>query len=129
MELRHLRYFVALAEHLSFTRAAARVHVTQSTLSHQIRQLEDEVGQTLFDRIGKKVVTTEAGELFLGFATRALQEVDHGIATLKPTSRGLSGQVRSSLRGGSLSHLVVEAAGVDVAEALGLLFQGDASLP
>jgi LysR family cyn operon transcriptional activator len=94
MELRHLRYFVALAEYLSFTRAAQRVHVTQSTLSHQIRQLEEELGQTLFDRIGRKVVTTEAGELFLGFATRALQEVDHGIATLKPSSRSLSGQVR-----------------------------------
>ena len=94
MELRHLRYFVALAEYLSFTRAAQRVHVTQSTLSHQIRQLEEELGQPLFDRIGRKVVTTEAGELFLGFATRALQEVDHGIATLKPSSRGLSGQVR-----------------------------------
>jgi LysR family cyn operon transcriptional activator len=93
MELRHLRYFVALAEYLSFTRAAQRVHVTQSTLSHQIRQLEEELGQTLFDRIGRKVVTTEAGELFLGFATRALQEVDHGIATLKPGSRGLSGQL------------------------------------
>ena len=80
MELRHLRYFVALAECLSFTRAAERVHVTQSTLSHQIRQLEEEVGQPLFDRIGKKVVTTEAGELFLGFASRALKEVDQGIA-------------------------------------------------
>ena len=66
MELRHLRYFVALADCLSFTRAAERVHVTQSTLSHQIRQLEEELGQTLFDRIGKKVVTTEAGELFFG---------------------------------------------------------------
>ena len=57
MELRHLRYFVALAECLSFTRAAERVHVTQSTLSHQIAQLEEELGQPLFDRIGKKVVT------------------------------------------------------------------------
>jgi LysR family cyn operon transcriptional activator len=94
MELRHLRYFVALAEYLSFTRAAARVHVTQSTLSHQIRQLEEELGQPLFDRIGKKVVTTEAGELFLGFAVRALKEVDHGLAVLKPSAAGLSGQVR-----------------------------------
>ncbi|MGZ5130407.1 MAG: LysR substrate-binding domain-containing protein [Caldimonas sp.] len=94
MELRHLRYFVALAEYLSFTRAAARVHVTQSTLSHQIRQLEEEVGQPLFDRIGKKVVTTEAGELFLAFATRALKEVDLGLAMLKPGSGGLTGQVR-----------------------------------
>jgi LysR family transcriptional regulator, cyn operon transcriptional activator len=94
MELRHLRYFVALAESLSFTRAAGRVHVTQSTLSHQIRQLEDEVGQPLFDRIGKKVVTTEAGELFLGFAARALKEVDLGLAMLKPGGGGLTGQVR-----------------------------------
>lgn len=94
MELRHLRYFVALAENLSFTRAAERVHVTQSTLSHQIRQLEEEVGQPLFERIGKKVITTEAGELFLGFARRAMQEVDHGIALLQPHTGGLSGQVR-----------------------------------
>ncbi|MDP3821638.1 MAG: LysR substrate-binding domain-containing protein [Burkholderiales bacterium] len=94
MELRHLRYFTALAETLSFTRAAERVHVTQSTLSHQIRQLEDEVGQPLFDRIGKKVVTTEAGELFLGFAGRALKEVDLGLAMLKPGAGGLTGQVR-----------------------------------
>ena len=94
MELRHLRYFVALAEYLSFTRASERVHVTQSTLSHQIRQLEEEVGQPLFDRIGKKVVTTEAGELFLAFAARALKEVDHGIAMLKPGAGGLTGRVR-----------------------------------
>ena len=94
MELRHLRYFVALAEYLSFTKAADRVHVTQSTLSHQIRQLEDEVGQPLFDRIGKKVVTTEAGELFLGFAARALKEVDLGLAMLKPGGGGLTGEVR-----------------------------------
>jgi LysR family cyn operon transcriptional activator len=94
MELRHLRYFVALAEYLSFTRAAARVHVTQSTLSHQIRQLEEEVGQPLFDRIGKKVVTTEAGELFLAFASRALKEVDLGLAMLKPGGSDLTGQVR-----------------------------------
>ena len=94
MELRHLRYFVALAECLSFTQAAARAHVTQSTLSHQIRQLEDEVGQALFDRIGRKVVTTEAGELFLAFATRALKEVDHGIAMLQPGGGALTGQLR-----------------------------------
>ncbi|NUZ07983.1 LysR substrate-binding domain-containing protein [Piscinibacter koreensis] len=94
MELRHLRYFKALADSLSFTKAASRVHVTQSTLSHQIRQLEDELGQQLFDRIGKKVVTTEAGELFLAFATRALKEVDYGIAMLKPTGSGLTGKVR-----------------------------------
>ncbi len=94
MELRHLRYFVALADCLSFTRAAEHVHVTQSTLSHQIRQLEEEIGQTLFERIGRKVVTTEAGELFLAYATRALREVDQGIATLRPGGGGLTGRVR-----------------------------------
>lgn len=94
MELRHLRYFVALADCRSFTRAAERTHVTQSTLSHQIRQLEDEIGQPLFDRIGRKVVTTEAGELFLAFASRALKEVDQGIAMLKPGGGDLTGQVR-----------------------------------
>jgi LysR family cyn operon transcriptional activator len=94
MEMRHLRYFVALADCLSFTRAAERVHVTQSTLSHQIKQLEDEIGQPLFERIGKKVVTTEAGELLRGFATRALKEVDQGIALLKPGAGNLTGTVR-----------------------------------
>jgi len=71
MELRHLRYFVTLAEELSFTRAAERMHVTQSTLSHQIKQIEDEIGQRLFDRIGKRVVITDAGEALLPNATRA----------------------------------------------------------
>jgi len=94
MELRHLRYFVALADCRSFTRAAERTHVTQSTLSHQIRQLEDELGQLLFDRIGRKVVTTEAGELFFAFASRALKEVDQGVAMLVPGSSSLTGQVR-----------------------------------
>ena len=94
MELRHLRYFVAVAESLSFTRAAERVHVTQSTLSHQIRQLEDEVGQVLFDRLGKKVFMTEAGQLFLAHAQRALREVDAGLALLRPEAGGLSGQLR-----------------------------------
>lgn len=94
MELRHLRYFVSLAECLSFTRAAERVHVTQSTLSHQIRQLEDELGQPLFERIGKRVVLTEAGENFLGYASKALREVDDGLSHLKRAADELSGEVR-----------------------------------
>ena len=94
MELRHLRYFVALAECLSFTRAAQRVHVTQSTLSHQIKQLEDELGHALFERIGKRVVLTEAGETFLAHASKALLEVDHGLSNLKHAGDELSGEVR-----------------------------------
>ena len=94
MELRHLRYFVALAECLNFTRAAERLHVTQSTLSHQIRQLEEELGEALFERIGKRVVMTEPGEVFLEYAARALREVDQGLGALKQSSQGLAGEVR-----------------------------------
>ena len=82
MELRHLRYFVALAECLSFTRAAERVHVTQSTLSHQIRQLEEELGHPLFDRIGKRVMQTAAGETFPRSASKALRDVEQGRSDL-----------------------------------------------
>ena len=95
MELRHLRYFTALAECLNFTRAAERVHVTQSTLSHQIRQLEEEAGRPLFDRIGKRVVLTEAGEVFLTFASKALKEVDQGLSTLREeAARPMTGTLR-----------------------------------
>ena len=99
MELRHLRYFVALAEHLSFTRAAERVHVTQSTLSHQIKQLEDELGHPLFQRLGKRVVLTEAGESFLGYASKALREVDDGVSHLLRAGDEVSGEVRIGATG------------------------------
>lgn len=84
MELRHLRYFDALAETLNFTRAAERLHVTQSTLSHQIRQLEDEIGSELFDRSTRHVRLTEAGELLRSYATPALQQIDRGLQALRP---------------------------------------------
>jgi LysR family transcriptional regulator, cyn operon transcriptional activator len=93
MELRHLRYFIALAETLSFTRAAERVHVTQSTLSHQIHQLEEEIGRGLFERVGRRVLLTPAGENFLGYASRALREVDQGVSELMRNQTELSGEV------------------------------------
>jgi LysR family transcriptional regulator, cyn operon transcriptional activator len=94
MELRHLRYFVALAEHLSFTIAAQNVHVTQSTLSHQIRQLEDELGCRLFERDGRRVTMTESGELFLERVRNALREVDEGVSTVRFGAEEMSGVVR-----------------------------------
>ncbi|HVZ42603.1 MAG TPA: LysR substrate-binding domain-containing protein [Ramlibacter sp.] len=94
MELRHLRYFVTLAECLHFTHAAERMHVTQSTLSHQIRQLEDELGHALFDRIGRRVTLTAAGDSFLGYAAKALREVDEGIGELKRAPDELTGELR-----------------------------------
>ena len=94
LELRHLRYFVSLAECLNFTRAAERVHVTQSTLSHQIAQLEQELGTALFERMARRVVLTEAGESFLAYAAKALKEVDQGVSDLKRAAGELSGVVR-----------------------------------
>src|SRR3977135_2092176 len=90
MELRHLRYFAAVAEHLNFTRAAETVHVTQSTLSHQIKQLETEIGPRLFDRIGKRIVITEAGEQLLGKVKHALSEIDDGLRAVRGAAPQLS---------------------------------------
>jgi LysR family transcriptional regulator, cyn operon transcriptional activator len=91
LELRHLRYFLTVAELQHVTRAAATLHVTQSTLSHQIRQLEEQLGAVLFDRVGRGVRLTQAGELFRTFALRALAEVDAGksaLAELDSMARG-----------------------------------------
>src|SRR6201994_3588770 len=75
MELRQLRYLVALAEELNFTRAAAREHIAQPALSQQIRRLEEEVGVGLVERTTRKVSLTEAGELLVGRARRTLAEM------------------------------------------------------
>ncbi|MGB6938072.1 MAG: LysR substrate-binding domain-containing protein [Xanthobacteraceae bacterium] len=93
MELRHLRYFAALAEQLSFTRAAEKVHITQSTLSHQIKQLEEEIGLRLFDRVGRRIVMTEAGEKLLGSVTTALREIDAGLQSVKGVAAPISGTI------------------------------------
>lgn len=76
MELRQLEYFVAVTEEAGFTRAAARLHVAQPGVSAQIRQLERELGQPLFDRSGRTVRLTEAGEAVLPYARAALAAVD-----------------------------------------------------
>lgn len=95
MELRHLRYFSALAQHLNFTVAAESLHVAQSTLSHQIKQLEDELGTNLFARTRGRVVNlTAAGSTFALFAHNALREVDEGIWSLKPEAAELQGSFR-----------------------------------
>jgi LysR family cyn operon transcriptional activator len=70
------------------------MHVTQSTLSHQIRQVEDELGQRLFDRIGRRVVITEVGEVLLQSATRALREVDDGLRQVAAAPDPLTGTLR-----------------------------------
>lgn len=93
MELRHLRYFIALAGSLNFTRAAERLHVTQSTLSHQIKQLEEEIGAALFDRAGKRVALTSAGDEFLHYCSKALHEIDLGLGALRQNGSEVAGEL------------------------------------
>jgi len=76
MELRHLRYFVAIAEAGTMAKAAERVFVTQSTLSHQLAQLEGEIGTDLFERIGRNLRLSDAGRTWLGHARGILAQVD-----------------------------------------------------
>src|SRR3954463_8523557 len=94
MELRHLRYFVAIAEERSFTRAAERLWVAQPGLSTQIRRLESELGIQLFDRHTRGVDLTEAGELFLERARAALAAADVARSTGHDLAEGLLGSVR-----------------------------------
>lgn len=94
MELRHLRYFDAIAETLNFTRAAERLHVTQSTLSHQIKQLEEELGTPLFDRSGKHVRMTEAGEILRSHMTPALEQIDLGLQALRAPGEAVTVSIR-----------------------------------
>src|SRR5215468_7436387 len=82
IELRHLRYFLAVAETAHFTRAAAKVNVTQPTLSHQIRELESQLNLELFDRVGRRVKLTAAGETLLLHARKVLHELDQAQSAL-----------------------------------------------
>lgn len=78
MELRQLKYFKEACERQNFSEAARVLHISQSTLSQQIKQLEDELDVLLFDRIGKRVVPTEAGRAFLPYAVRAIHDAEDG---------------------------------------------------
>src|SRR3712207_813290 len=93
MDLRQLRYLVAVADERQFTRAAARMHVAQPALSQQIRRLEDELGLALVDRTTRRVALTGAGELLVARARRALAEVDAARAELEDLAGIRSGRV------------------------------------
>lgn len=94
IELRHLRYFLEVARHEHISRAAEALHVTQSTLSHQIGQLEGLLGTRLFDRIGRGIQLTDAGRTFSDYARRALEEVDEGKFALDGLRDLVRGRVR-----------------------------------
>src|SRR5437764_2588633 len=93
MDLRQLRYVVALSEERHFTRAAAREHVAQPALSQQIRRLEEEVGVTLVERTTRQVAITHAGRLLAARARRILGEIDAGAAELAALKGMESGHV------------------------------------
>ncbi|MEM5399362.1 MULTISPECIES: DNA-binding transcriptional regulator HcaR [Paraburkholderia] len=88
MELRHLRYFIAVADELSFTRAAQRLHTAQPSLSQQIRNLEDEVGTPLFERTRRKVELTDAGKVFLAEARLVVAQADRAVARARQVGQG-----------------------------------------
>src|SRR5579875_44748 len=97
MDLRQLRYLVALAEELNFTRAAAAEHIAQPALSQQIRRLEEEVGVGLVERTTRKVALTEAGELLAVRARRILAEIE------------IAREERDALRGVDVGHVTIGA--------------------
>src|SRR5216684_7508090 len=94
MELRHLRYFVAIGEEENYRRAAQRLNVAQTALSTQIQDLEAELGFKLFDRLPRGVKLSAAGKLFLEDARRILQEVNEAAARAARVARGQSGTLR-----------------------------------
>jgi DNA-binding transcriptional LysR family regulator len=94
VELRHLRYFIAVAEELNFSRAAERLHMAQPPLSAAIRQLERELGVDLFTRTTREVTLTDAGRVFLEGARRTLAEADRAAEDAKRAGSGELGRLR-----------------------------------
>jgi LysR family transcriptional regulator, benzoate and cis,cis-muconate-responsive activator of ben and cat genes len=94
MELRHLRYFVAVAEEQNITRASAKLHVSQPAVSRQIRDLEDELGLALLERSAKAVRLTEAGRVFLGEARAVLHRAEEAVGTVRAAAGGTSGELQ-----------------------------------
>ena len=110
MELRHLRYFVAVAEEQNFSRAAERIGIAQPALSIQIRDLEREVGSPLFERLPKGVALTEAGANFLNDARGILASVKQSVQRVRRIAAGETGHIRIGFTGSASFHPFVAGA-------------------
>lgn len=100
MELRHLRCFLAVAEELHFARAAERLHIEQSPLSRAIKELEEELGVTLFARTTRSTRLTRAGKLFLEHVRRVFAALQQARDSVKAAANGFHGQLRIALSDG-----------------------------
>jgi len=94
MELRHLRYFVVVAEEQNVTRAAERLHVSQPALSRQIHDLEEELGVTLFQRTAKSLALSDAGKVFLSEARAVVLRADQAVDAVRAAAANCQGHVR-----------------------------------
>lgn len=100
MELRHVRYFLAVAEHLNFSKAAQQLHIAQPPLSRQIRQLEDELGVDLFVRTKHRVQLTKPGRVFLDEGRKLVMQAGHATEAARHAQKGESGIVRIGIASG-----------------------------
>ena len=100
VELRHVRYFLAVAEHLNFSKAAQQLHISQPPLSRQIRQLEDDIGVPLFVRNKRRVRLTKAGTVFLDEARKLIVQAGHATEAARHAHKGESGLVRVGIASG-----------------------------
>jgi DNA-binding transcriptional LysR family regulator len=106
MELRHLRYFRAVATELHFGRAAEKLHISQPPLTKQIQDLEAELGFDLFNRTKRSVVLTPAGQAFLNEVNQILQQLDRAIDIGSKTSRGELGQISIGFVGSATYNIL-----------------------
>lgn len=109
MELRHLKYFIAVAEELHFGKAAKRLHIAQPPLSQQIRQLEEELGTRLFERTSRKVLLTPEGDLFLDEARKLLAGLDRAVERVQGMAHGEEGRLAVAFVGPVAQSLLPEA--------------------
>jgi DNA-binding transcriptional LysR family regulator len=109
LDLRHLRYFIAVAEELHFTRAAERLGIKQPPLSLQIRRLEQEIGTPLFRRLTRGVELTESGILLLDKARDILRAVEKTKLSVQMRARGETGRIRLGFAGATYFNPLIPA--------------------